>query len=459
MFAITNSSGAFDSSAFTDLQNVNLVADDNSGNAIDTATGLPLTLTMSAPGSYQVITPITTLIAAISGKGYSLDAAEEIVSSAFQLNNSIDFSTFDPFGSSATPQTEVAEAYQVLAMKVANIIMASDGDFQVNSFAGYTEAVARFADLVILKNNLSQTVDLTDLNQLRQLLPSADEDLLATLQTSNGVNSFNELLDSQLVLQSANSLGQIQLPTGDGTVLVAVEISGILSDSDVYRLTLENADGSVSVSSSEVVSLGTSVVVFVFSKEDIRSVDEGGINLSLDNLSTGSSVQTVTTIEVTEQAAAVSGGGGGSSGGAATPTESGVVADGYISGARVFRDEDEDGVYDAGETYVTTNSSGQYTGLGGSMDKPIVADGNNGTAIDTSTGIVFNAVLSAPAGSKVVNPITTVINELIKGDATLKANYYGDDAASCGGTNHCKWPNSGCIWSWRCCVRYWWWRS
>ena len=243
LFAITNSSGAFDSSAFTDLQNVNLVADDNSGNAIDTATGLPLTLTMSAPGSYQVITPITTLIAAISGKGYSLDAAEEIVSSAFQLNNSIDFSTFDPFGSSATPQTEVAEAYQVLAMKVANIIMASDGDFQVNSFAGYTEAVARFADLVILKNNLSQTVDLTDLNQLRQLLPSADEDLLATLQTSNGVNSFNELLDSQLVLQSANSLGQIQLPTGDGTVLVAVEISGILSDSDVYRLTLENADG------------------------------------------------------------------------------------------------------------------------------------------------------------------------------------------------------------------------
>ena len=151
--------------------------------------------------------PITTLIAAISGKGYSLDAAEEIVSSAFQLNNSIDFSTFDPFGSSATPQTEVAEAYQVLAMKVANIIMASDGDFQVNSFAGYTEAVARFADLVILKNNLSQTVDLTDLNQLRQLLPSADEDLLATLQTSNGVNSF-KLLDSQLVLQSANSLGK-----------------------------------------------------------------------------------------------------------------------------------------------------------------------------------------------------------------------------------------------------------
>ena len=64
------------------------------------------------------------------------------------------------------------------------------------------------------------------------------------------------------------------------------------------------------------------------------------------------------------------------------------------------------------------------------MDKPIVADGNNGTAIDTSTGIVFNAVLSAPAGSKVVNPITTVINELIKGDATLKANYYSDDAAA-----------------------------
>ena len=31
-------------------------------------------------------------------------------------------------------------------------------------------------------------------------------------------------------------------------------------------------------------------------------------------------------------------------------TDSGVVADGYISGARVFRDADEDGAFDAGET-------------------------------------------------------------------------------------------------------------
>ena len=48
-----------------------------------------------------------------------------------------------------------------------------------------------------------------------------------------------------------------------------------------------------------------------------------------------------------------------------------------------------------------------------------MADGNNGQAIDTSTGITFNSILSAPAGSKVVNPITTIVNELMIDDPTL----------------------------------------
>ena len=56
---------------------------------------------------------------------------------------------------------------------------------------------------------------------------------------------------------------------------------------------------------------------------------------------------------------------------------------------------------------------GEFAGLGGSANKPIVAD-RCGTAVDTSTGSVFNAVLSAPAGSKVVNPVTTVVNELMQ---------------------------------------------
>ena len=96
-----------------------------------------------------------------------------------------------------------------------------------------------------------------------------------------------------------------------------------------------------------------------------------------------------------------------------------MVADGYISGARVFRDEDQDGAFDVGEEFVLTNSSGEFEGLAGDSTKPIVADGNDGQAVDTSTGITFSSVLSAPAGSKVVNPITTIVNELMIDDPTL----------------------------------------
>ena len=54
----------------------------------------------------------------------------------------------------------------------------------------------------------------------------------------------------------------------------------------------------------------------------------------------------------------------------------------------------------------------------GIPDAAIVADNANGTAIDTSTGLAFNAVLAAPAGSTIVNPITTMVNELVKADTS-----------------------------------------
>ena len=94
------------------------------------------------------------------------------------------------------------------------------------------------------------------------------------------------------------------------------------------------------------------------------------------------------------------------------------------------------------------NASGEFTGLGGSADKPIVADGNNGTAVDTSTGSVFNAVLSAPAGSKVVNPVTTIVNELMQdstsgvttvAEANLKvAQVFGMEAVTSAGIDFTK---------------------
>lgn len=98
----------------------------------------------------------------------------------------------------------------------------------------------------------------------------------------------------------------------------------------------------------------------------------------------------------------------------ASPSVTGFVVDGYISGATVFYDANNNGVLDDGETFTTTNASGSFE-LPAGIDAPIVALGG----IDISTGLPSNLVLKAPAGSTVVSPLTTMVQQLVsQGDGT-----------------------------------------
>ena len=78
------------------------------------------------------------------------------------------------------------------------------------------------------------------------------------------------------------------------------------------------------------------------------------------------------------------------------------VADGYIAGATVFADANGNGKLDAGEASATTDSTGSFTLVGGSGS--LIAFGG----IDTSTGLPLLGQLSAPAGSQVISPVTTL---------------------------------------------------
>jgi len=95
-------------------------------------------------------------------------------------------------------------------------------------------------------------------------------------------------------------------------------------------------------------------------------------------------------------------------------TVAGQAIDGYIVGATVFRDADEDGVRDAGEVFTVTGANGEFTLTGGSG--PLVLTGGT----DVSTGQAFKGTLSAPAGSTVVTPLTTLMQSMI--DAGLAAD-------------------------------------
>ncbi|NBP38539.1 MAG: DUF4214 domain-containing protein, partial [Betaproteobacteria bacterium] len=96
-----------------------------------------------------------------------------------------------------------------------------------------------------------------------------------------------------------------------------------------------------------------------------------------------------------------------------------VVADGYLSGATVWVDADNDGVKDAGERSVITDAKGKYLSFAEAY--PVVATGGT----DTGTGLAFYGQLSAPAGATVVNPITTLVEKLSdRGLSVISAQDY-----------------------------------
>jgi Ca2+-binding RTX toxin-like protein len=96
---------------------------------------------------------------------------------------------------------------------------------------------------------------------------------------------------------------------------------------------------------------------------------------------------------------------------------SGHVVDGYIADATVFADANNNGILDTGEAHTTTNADGSFTLTNGSG--PLVMFGGT----DVSTGLAFGGVMTAPAGSTVVTPLTTLV-------ATLAATVNGDVVAA-----------------------------
>ena len=94
-----------------------------------------------------------------------------------------------------------------------------------------------------------------------------------------------------------------------------------------------------------------------------------------------------------------------------TPTLLGLLTDGPIAGATVFADGNGNGVRDADEGSGVTDTDGsfQLTDTGGEL----IASGGT----DTATGLANLVSLNAPAGSKVISPLTTLLDAYQKATA------------------------------------------
>ena len=121
------------------------------------------------------------------------------------------------------------------------------------------------------------------------------------------------------------------------------------------------------------------------------------------------------------------GGGGGGNTPAATVSLAGVVADGYLTGAKVCLDKNENTVCDAGEPYDTTIAGGKYTITGitaGDDSKyPIVAEvpasATDSDFAGTTVGKAF--VLTAPKGNTTVTPLSSLVHQELQATPALSA--------------------------------------
>ena len=89
-------------------------------------------------------------------------------------------------------------------------------------------------------------------------------------------------------------------------------------------------------------------------------------------------------------------------------TSDGTLIDGYLANATVYIDANNNGVLNAGEAKTTSDAQGNFK-LNSLVAGPIRAFG--GTNLDT--GLANTLEFSAPTGSTVVTPLTTLIQELI----------------------------------------------
>ena len=87
-----------------------------------------------------------------------------------------------------------------------------------------------------------------------------------------------------------------------------------------------------------------------------------------------------------------------------------AVVDGYIAGATVLADSDGDGVLDPGEWQGTSDAKGNFFVPASTAAVKLTASGGT----DLLTNKPFTGLLSAPSGSSVVNPITSLVQAVIE---------------------------------------------
>ncbi|HEU4704175.1 MAG TPA: hypothetical protein VFS45_00475, partial [Sphingomicrobium sp.] len=185
-----------------------------------------------------------------------------------------------------------------------------------------------------------------------------------------------------------------------------------MADVAVFHLPLGTV-GTYTIEDGTGAYAGQKVVVLTdgASSSIVAAISQTGDVLTVTGVGAGSSLGTDTISNVDRLMFGTTPADGSAipAGAAVLEVASGVVADGLIAGAEVFMDSNGDGVWNPGEARTTTAQDGTFAFLATGSGPVIVVGGTN-----TDTGLPNLVVMTAPAGSTVINPLTTLIQSVLE---------------------------------------------
>ncbi|MDP1786092.1 calcium-binding protein [Nitrosomonas sp.] len=146
------------------------------------------------------------------------------------------------------------------------------------------------------------------------------------------------------------------------------------------------------------------------------SIDQGGSATSLAVLQHITADVTADTSSVTSAKTALKSG------------VSGKIIDGYIKDAIVFSDLNGDGIHNSNESSTTSDTLGNFVLPGVTGFGQLIVSGG----IDISTGVAFTGSMTAPPGSTVITPLTTLIDKLTQNSGMTVADATAKVLASLG---------------------------
>lgn len=202
---------------------------------------------------------------------------------------------------------------------------------------------------------------------------------------SAGTSSF--VLDTTAPVAPTVTLSATQAVVTDVALDVALGANKALGD--VVQLQLGG------------VNAGTAATV------DAAALAAGKVTISIVKTSFAAGANTVTAV-VTDTVGNV----GAASANLALTYSSGTVSDGYLDGATVWVDMDDDGQVSSGDIQLDATTKGVWDGVrdAAMTGKDLIVVGGT----DISTGLAFDGSMSAPAGGTAINPLTTMMEAIME---------------------------------------------